>query len=461
MSEMTRKGFLGGLAAFAAVGCDRRSAHPDAAPTLRFGIVSDIHHSTFENGKGLQNCLAIEPALRYFDSRKADGILVCGDLSDIGTAGSLRAIGRIWDSVFPGGRRSDGEPIANLMHFGDHDMGAFMHKYGWAVKSCADPDEINHIIPESDPAKLWEECFHEKWAPIQAKSVKGYTFVLAHHPLHTAESRNGDRIPGLAGFLAGLGIDSSKPFFYSQHRHFEAGDTNEVLAKYPNVIAFNGHLHLNCADELSLTQEAFTRISVPSLNYCCTHWGRENSFKQKRPDSLLPQVCCAKSWQGLFATVYADRIVVERRDFLHGLPLGPDWVIPLPSPDGSLAKELRARAAVPPHFAADAVLAQHECVGKNRKGVAVPQVRLSFPVAHADGAAPRAYDYEVAAVSGGKVIGSKLVFSPGCYWADETDTGPVECAFAKSELPPDWRDSVAFAVTPRDSFGNRGPALGR
>ena len=73
-----------------------------------------------------------------------------------------------------------------------------------------------------------------------------------------------------------------------------------------------------------------------------------------------------------------------------------------------------------------------------------------LPVAHADGAAPRAYDYEVAAVSGGKVIGSKLVFSPGCYWADETDTGPVECAFAKSELPPDWRDSVAFTVTPRE-----------
>ena len=41
-----------------------------------------------------------------------------------------------------------------------------------------------------------------------------------------------------------------------------------------------------------------------------------------------------RSWQGYFGTMYHDRFVVERRDFLNGMQLAPDWTIPLPGPDG-------------------------------------------------------------------------------------------------------------------------------
>ena len=456
--KITRKRFAGGLAAFAAAGFNASAAQAASRPLLRLGIISDLHHTTKDDGTRGQNCLCIEPALRYFNGRRADGILVCGDLSDFGTVASLHELGAIWDRVFPRGRRSDGQPIAMLMHYGDHEMSTLMQnpKYRqWALEVSSDPDELNHFILGSDPAKVWEESFHEKWAPIQVKKVKGYTFVLAHHPLHTPESKNGNRIPGLAAFLKTLKLDPSKPFFYSQHRHFEVGDTAEVLADYPNVIAFHGHLHMNCVDELSLTQDRFVKISVPSINYCGMRYWRENS-RQLFPEALLKAVDCSRSWQGLFATVYADRMVVERRDFLNRLPLGPDWVIPLPTPNADLREEVRAKRSAPPQFAADAAVTVSERTGENRRHVPVEQVLLRFPVAHATGRASRAYDYEVTASAGGKVLKTRAVFSQGCFWADEKDVLPVECPFAKSELPKDWRSTVLFTVTPRDAFGNCG-----
>ena len=56
----------------------------------------------------------------------------------------------------------------------------------------------------------------------------------------------------------------------------------------------------------------------------------------------------------------------------------------------------------------------------------------------------------------GKVVKEKYVFSKGQFWADRLDAKMVECAFAKSDLPDDWRTTVKFSVAPRDSFGNRG-----
>ena len=84
---------------------------------------------------------------------------------------------------------------------------------------------------------------------------------------------------------------------------------------------------------------------------------------------------------------------------------------------------------------------------------------VSFPVAHATESAPRAFDYRVDAVAGGKTVASKLVFSKGQFWIDEKDTLPVECPFRIGDLPGDWKTSVKFVVTPLDSFGNEGRSI--
>ena len=471
---MTRKEFLGSTAAFAAVGPLATFTKPATKPLMRLGLIADVHLPTRETGKGLQNSLCYEPALRYFDERKADGVIVAGDLTDFGTGAALRQVAAIWFKVFPGNRRSDGKPIVPLFIYGDHDMGGYMHKLSWAKTNCIVPGELDEIISEGDnAAKLWRECFHEEWAPIQVKACCGYRFVLAHHPLHTKASDNGDSIPDLAAFMAKQGLESAKPFFFVQHRMFrgtvggdnpcrgwESGKTTEVLKGYPNVLAICGHGHRNAVDDLNLWQGAFTALAVPSINYCCTRQHRENGYNNSDKEAIMPRGEIRKSWQGLLGTMYADRFVVERRDFLNGLPLGPDWVIPLPSPDGSLRTGVRAKRSIPPQFAAGATVSISERVVVNRAKKSTEAVVVSFPVAHATTQTPRTYDYVVTARMGKKVVKEKLAFSKGQFWADSLDVKPVECAFAKSDLPDDWRTSVRFTVAPRDSFGNRGKEIG-
>ena len=460
---VTRKEFLGGAAAFAA---GPMFAKTVGRPLMRLGMIADTHLIIRDNGCGLQNSLCFEPALRYFDERKADGVLIAGDLTDFGTASGLRHFAAIWYKVFPGNRRSDGKPIKLLHIFGDHDMGGYMHKFNWAPKAEVETG----AIPEMDVAALWDECFHEKWEPIQVKECCGYKFILAHHPRHTKESNHGDSIPGLDEFMAGQELDPKKPFFLVQHRIFmdtvlvpgcgwESGKTTEVLKKFPNALAICGHGHCNAADDLCLWQGEFTAMQIPSLNFCCTRPGRENGYNNLDKDAIMPKGEIRKSWQGMFGTMYADKFVVERRDFLNGMSLGPDWVVPLPSPDGSLRSEVRTKRSIPPLFAKGAKITISERTVTNRAKKATDAVVVSFPVAHATARTPRAFDYAVTAKKGGKVIKEKFVFSKGQFWADEKDTQLVECAFAKSDLPADWRTTVTFTAEPRDSFGKRGSAI--
>ncbi|MCR5750729.1 MAG: metallophosphoesterase [Kiritimatiellae bacterium] len=456
---MTRRDFICSGAAFAALGARGESA----VPRMRLGLIADTHIVLNDSGKGLQNCLCFEPALRYFDQRKADGVLIAGDLTDFGTAAELRHFASIWNKVFPGNRRSDGGSVVPLFIFGDHDMGGYMHNYSWAPK-----DEVaGGVIPEMDVAALWRECFNEEWSPIQVKECCGFKFVLAHHPRHTAESDNGNSIPGLADFMAAQTFDPSKPFFFVQHRIFkdtvlaegcgwENGKTTATLKNYPNAIAFCGHGHCNAADELCLWQDEFTAIQIPSINFCCTRPGRENGYNSLDTGAIMPKGEIRKSWQGMFATMYADRLVIERRDFLNGLPLGPDWTIPLPCPDGSLKTDLRARLSRPPNFSPCAKLLTSCKTVVNKAGVATDAVVVSFPVARRGMPASRAFDYVVTAKKDDRIIKEKYVFSKGQFWTESRDTLCVECAFAMSDLPDDWRTSVRFAVAPRDSFGNCG-----
>ena len=125
MDFLSRRDFAKKSVAYAAVGANAAFAQSKEIPVLRIGILSDLHYRTFDNGKGLQNCLGIESTLRYLDRRKVDGVVACGDITDFGTAEALRQLGKLWFKVFPDNRRSDGEKIKPLFLMGDHDMGGY------------------------------------------------------------------------------------------------------------------------------------------------------------------------------------------------------------------------------------------------------------------------------------------------------------------------------------------------
>jgi len=437
-------------------------------PRLKVGVLSDIHLLVQKDS--MHSDVYFEKALRWYDEQKADAVLLCGDIADCGLVSELEYAAAIWNRVFPGDRRSDGEPIKHLFHFGDHDYGGYAHKYPWAKTSSKDPDAPNHALVNEDVVAIWERLFHEKWTPIQVHEVKGYTFVLAHHP-HNLQ--NGTVIPGLAEALAAANPDPKKPFFYSMHRpvhgtlpewdpkSLSKDPNHKALCQYPNVMAFFGHCHRNCADELNLWQGEYTVVHVPSTSYCCTREGRENSFScGNRPDKKRPQlmdrVDCRTSNQALFMTVYSDRIVLARRDVRHDRPMGVDWVVPLPSPDGSCTAEARKGRAAPPAFPEGAVATVSTRIGKNRAKKEMEQVVITFPPAHSHEGRLRALDYEVTASADGfKLV--RRVFPTRAYWCEEAEKEPSQCVFGKFELPSD--KPVTFTVRPADSFGVYGRPL--
>ena len=155
-------------------------------------------------------------------------------------------------------------------------------------------------------------------------------------------------------------------------------------------------------------------------------------------------------------TVYSDSIVLARRDVRHDRPMDVDWVVPLPSPDGSCSAAARKGRAAPPAFPEGAVATVSTRIGKNRAKKEMEQVVVTFPPAHSRGRCPRALDYEVTASADGfKLV--RRVFPTRAYWCEEVEKEPSMCVFGKFELPSD--KVVTFTVRPANSFGIPGQPL--
>ena len=97
---------------------------PRGPERMRLGVLSDIHVDVKDGGAMRK----FDKALRAFDAWKADGVLACGDLADWGLDIQLEWVAKKWFEVFPDGKRSDGRPIANLMHYGDHDTSGYLYR---------------------------------------------------------------------------------------------------------------------------------------------------------------------------------------------------------------------------------------------------------------------------------------------------------------------------------------------
>lgn len=97
---------------------------------------------------------------------------------------------------------------------------------------------------------------------------------------------------GLADYLRSHAgeIDTSKPFFYTQHSHpkdtcigswawgRDNGASTRALAAYPNAVAFSGHSHYPLTDERSVWQESFTSINAASLRYISVGYSLRENF---------------------------------------------------------------------------------------------------------------------------------------------------------------------------------------
>lgn len=463
-------------------------------PRAKFGILSDIHLNLgylppYKADPHSVDCF--RKALQCMDGRAVDGVLISGDLTQIGQVTELRKVAEVWNEVFPNGRGHDGRSVARLFVYGDHEVETFYNDIylKWfkqlGITEKLRPGDIEFYGKE----RAWREAFGEPFVPIRRVNVRGYDFVLAHLVNRDEDGLRPDGplyIPGLEEFFRTNSFDAVKPFFYVQHKlpkgtvggptqsGQDSGRTSAILSRYPNAVGFCGHKHRTVTEELSLWQGAFTQIQVPALATLLTAAGRENSkcsceAPVSYPPQQMPELPTWKDGaQALVMSIYDDRLVFERIDVLHnGEQVVEPWVVKWPQ-DGSAAYGKRGETAGVPQFAAGAKVTARARRGKDRTGAEVDQVEVRFPAAASrfdreQGTwLPRAYDYEVTAILRKgvvrRIVSQKRVYSAKCYLPEQYDTNDVVCVFGTCDLD-DNHDTIAFEVRPSNAWGAQGAPI--
>ena len=502
MANISRRWFIGGAASFGAFGGCRfftGSGFASGRPNLTFGVVSDIHlvarAKPGETETAANNELTFVRTLEWFRDQGVDGVVVAGDMADNGIISQLELVAEAWNRVFPGDRAPDGRKVERLFVYGNHDMGGIPYAKGrFQGKSEA---EINAQIIYPDPKGAWERAFHEKFEPIWAKEVKGYRFVGAQwwssQGCRGLDEKFND---GVAEWYAARAkeIDPSRPFFHIQHPHpkdtcygpwawgRDIGLTTKALSAFPNAVAFSGHSHYPLTDERSVWQGAFTSVGTSSLRYMASAYeefkegfvnSRTGGKDARTTDAAKLQPGMANPYdcrEGMLWRVFDDRIVVERREFISGLDVGEDWVLPLPTAESKpFAFAERAKKIGAPVFPEGAKLAVSGVKAKTRgakasgKREAIPSVekaclKVAIPAAVAkDGA--RVYYFEVSALAAdGKACATKRVLADGFNHASshKRAVAVTDCLFALDELP---KGKVRFSAKPVNCFGRAGKSL--
>ena len=105
--DITRRNFVGSLASLGTLGGSQLVATAADAincvpPHLILGVLSDIH--IFDETQ----VPVFERALAFFRDRKADGVIIAGDMADRGLVDQLELVAKTWFKVFPENRRPGG-----------------------------------------------------------------------------------------------------------------------------------------------------------------------------------------------------------------------------------------------------------------------------------------------------------------------------------------------------------------
>lgn len=468
-----RREFLtGACAAVAACGMPARiwgAAKRLGKPDLVIGLLSDIHVSLPVQGGRSKSLELFRHALEYFREQHVDGVLVSGDLADAGLETELKAVADAWFGVFPDGKLPDGSPVANLMHYGDHDAEVRFYNDEIKLKFTKAGVPVPRSLSQSENRKeIWEALFHEPWSPVRHVKVKGYDFVLANFMRESGFSAPND----LDAQLKRMHLDPMRPFFYSQHRWIpgtyladeemwgeDYGTSHKVLPRYPNCVAFQGHTHYMLTDDRCVWIGDFIAVHNGALQSQFPARMRENGldiFWYKDDYMRKTQMPCVDGWRGhagMVMRVYDKLIVLERRDFGTDLPLGPDLVF---STDLKLRPRYRdasrKAASVAPEFASGAKATAVTRMGKDRQGHPTEQVVVSFPTVKEMGKRPRAYEYFVRAEKmDGTLLKEKRVYPPGINLPESLEGSMSTCVFSKAEIAADG--PVRFVVRPANCWG--------
>jgi len=482
---MTRRNFLGVGAAFASLG-GKTFAAAGEKPALRVGVLSDIHVCV-DNGhlfndderRTLEMAKFFRKALEWYRERGVDAVAIAGDLANFGLVSELKIVADVWRSVFPNDRGADGQPVAKAFVYGNHDAVAWRWQSGWTGREWqgAERKAKWQDAIARDYAGAWESCFGGEWAPIMTARAKGYTFVCGNwrkvgtEPDERKYFGRGTDVPGVEDWFKAHASElrGDRPFFYLQHLHpkgtclpfasYDGGAATRALSAFPNAVAFSGDSHQPLTDERNMWKGAFISMGAASmLDMGGRNW-RANGAPYANGITPMAHMPCVKlaCSHGQYMKVYADRLEVERRDFIYDMQVGPDWVIPF---GAGRSWDFAARAAAMPlpQFRVGAKAEVTFVDGKTDAGLPMRRAVVCIPPADAGG---RVYEYEVRAILLADdyelPAAGRRVLAPDFHLPLAKAHLPGEAWFPLCELPP--KAKMRFEVRPVDCFGRLGEPI--
>lgn len=275
-------------------------------PLVSFWVVSDIHLRESEHELFNQNFKAMLSDIVASD-KKAMGIFAVGDITDGGKAEQYEQLHRLYLSFV------DLPPFYAAI--GNHDLynGSYEEKRDLFLANVTLPSGKH---PTSLHYDFWSEGYHFVFLGSDTSPIDGVKTYLSDKTLlwldeTLAEKRSLTRPSFLllhqslydtvAGSLCGQGWNGVA----------EEEGLRRVLAKYPEVIFFNGHSHWTMESERNfyLPSESLPAIfNTASVAYLWT------SERVREGEELGGS-------QGYFVEVYADCVSICGRDFAKG-----EWI---------------------------------------------------------------------------------------------------------------------------------------
>ena len=229
---VSRRAFIGG--ASAAIAAPRllafRAGTVPEASGVTLGVISDTHVT------GPESAAELARAFRFFAARKVDGVVHCGDITDLGYRAQLDVFLDVWRREMP----PDTPLVAAL---GNRDLSD-------TAKFPAERREAErHLLMLSDPAAALRKLGESSAERIRVRRIKGVAVVAADWR-HEGELE--------AFMLAHPELrDPKAPLVTVQHPHpagtvFNAaagswmaddGRATCYLRLFPRAWSFSGHSH--------------------------------------------------------------------------------------------------------------------------------------------------------------------------------------------------------------------------
>ena len=386
---------------------------------LSLAVVSDVHINTgvpmtSEKWTSALNQLVAKASEN--DPDGLDGVLVAGDMIDYPSEAFLGEFKRVYESVL------DPEKVPLVYTVGNHDV----PKYRWDSTMVQDAAYIrkllgdNYFLKDVDKASgEGLECRHcviggydviavtpdgtspvvyspeaLEWldstlSEITSKRPDRYVLLITHPMLY-------DTVYGsLLGEAEGI-WKSSLPGYWASR------ELPGILSKYPQVVAFGGHLHFPLNDPRSVWQGSFTALGCGSVRYMALEAGKyeymagQTTMKDKDEFSQGNLVQFDKK----------GNMRILRMDFYNGSVIGEPLVMRRPTRNGKhLGKysfDARREKNDPPSLSSMDVTFAPAADSSGR----------SLSVSFASGADDEfVHHYEVSLNKGGAVVATKKILA--------------------------------------------------